>query len=178
MLLRLWLLICPSAFFSLLLLHRVHLLPTSVGGPTAVIKHQLTHLQRRINEAQHPAAGATGCNHPAGLRRDNAPPLKSAPHQSRVTSSDFSVNKLFDRLFVVWLHFFLLWRSVISCASVRWMLMLLMMQTSNRTQTEFILKTRQNNKSLTGGVCSLFSELLHRAPLQGGSVRLKKKQYE
>lgn len=43
----------------------------NVGGPTTVIKHQLTHLQSCINEAQQLAAGATGYNHPVAPQQDN-----------------------------------------------------------------------------------------------------------
>lgn len=89
----------------------------NVGGPTTVIKHQLTHLQSCINEAQQLAAGATGCNHPAAPQQDNGttmnhylptrvsstfstlliflPPVRLLKH------ADFSVNMLFDPLIVV-----------------------------------------------------------------------------
>lgn len=56
---------------SFLFLRWVQLFTLTAGGPTTVIKHQLAHLQSRINEARQPAAGATGYNHPAAPQQDN-----------------------------------------------------------------------------------------------------------
>lgn len=112
----------PSSFLFLLWMQ---LFSLAVGGPTTVIKHQLAHLQKCINEARRPAAGAAGYNLPVAPQQDNGrtvnhflptrlgatsdeqrgfqPAVDLLTSSQTVEARRLLTNKLFDHLSVVWL---------------------------------------------------------------------------